>query len=129
VERINREIKILKKVRHNNLVQLYDTICSNKHIYLIMEYAEGGDLFQYINRKKYIDEVKASILFQQLVSSIHYIHKLNIVHRDIKPENILLNNKQNIIKLVDFGLSNIYKDDELVKTACGSPCYASPEVR
>jgi 5'-AMP-activated protein kinase catalytic alpha subunit len=94
-----------------------------------MEYAEGGDLFQYINQKKYIDEIKASILFQQIVSAINYIHKLNIVHRDIKPENILLNNKQNVIKLVDFGLSNIYKSEELVKTACGSPCYASPEVK
>jgi 5'-AMP-activated protein kinase catalytic alpha subunit len=93
-----------------------------------MEYAEGGDLFQYINKKKYIDEVKASILFQQLISAIYYIHKLNIVHRDIKPENILLNSKQNVVKLVDFGLSNLYKQDELVKTACGSPCYASPEV-
>jgi 5'-AMP-activated protein kinase catalytic alpha subunit len=93
-----------------------------------MEYIEGGDLFQYINKKKYIDEARASVIFQQLISAISYIHKLNIVHRDIKPENILLNTKQNIVKLVDFGLSNIYKSNELVTTACGSPCYASPEV-
>jgi 5'-AMP-activated protein kinase catalytic alpha subunit len=93
-----------------------------------MEYADGGDLFQYINKKKIIEEAKASVLFQQLISAINYIHKLNIVHRDIKPENILLNSKHNVVKLVDFGLSNTYKSDELVKTACGSPCYASPEV-
>lgn len=127
-ERISREIHILKLLRHTNIVQLYDTVSSNRHIYLIMEYADGGDLFEFINKKQVLDEAKASMLFQQLISSVEYIHKQGIVHRDIKPENILLDNKQSVIKLVDFGLSNTYKQDNYVKTACGSPCYAAPEV-
>lgn len=128
VERITREIHILKTLRHSNIVQLYDTVTSNRHIYLIMEYAEGGDLFEFINSKKKLDEFKACQLFQQLISAIEYIHKLGIVHRDIKPENILLDEKFEMIKLVDFGLSNSYKHGDFVKTACGSPCYAAPEM-
>jgi 5'-AMP-activated protein kinase catalytic alpha subunit len=91
-----------------------------------MEYVDGGDLYQYINKRKSVEERKACLLFKQLISAIDYIHKLKIVHRDIKPENILLNSSQTVIKLVDFGLSNIYNG--MVNTACGSPCYAAPEV-
>lgn len=128
VERISREIHILKILRHKNIVQLYDTVSSNKHIYLIMEYAEGGDLFEFINMHKKVNEVKACFLFQQIISAIEYIHKLHIVHRDIKPENILLDVNHNTIKLVDFGLSNNYEVGGSLKTACGSPCYAAPEM-
>lgn len=114
-------------MKHNNIVHLYDTISSKKHIYLITEYADAGDLFDYICKHKKIDEEQACFIYQQLLSSIEYIHKLGIVHRDIKPENILLDN-ENTIKLVDFGLSNTYKHGCLVQTACGSPCYAAPEM-
>ena len=127
IERVAREIHILKLMRHQNIVHLYDTISSRKHIYLIMEYVEGGDLFDYICRFKKIDETQACYIYQQLLSTIEYIHKMGIVHRDLKPENILLD-EQNRIKLVDFGLSNTYKHGSLVKTACGSPCYAAPEM-
>jgi 5'-AMP-activated protein kinase catalytic alpha subunit len=127
-ERISREIQILKKLRHKNIVQLYQTISSNKNIYLIMEYANGEDLFTYIKKNKRLDEKRTSIIFQQLICSIEYIHKLGIVHRDIKPENILIDENNISIKLVDFGLSNMYIQGDLLKTACGSPCYAAPEV-
>lgn len=66
-------------------------------------------------------------MYQQLISAIEYIHKVGIVHRDLKPENILLDHNNNV-KLVDFGLSNMYKPGETLKTACGSPCYAAPEM-
>ena len=128
LERISREIHILTVLRHPNIAQLYETITSEKHIYIIMEYIEGRDLFQYIYSLQKLSELKASQLFRQLIACLEYIHTLGIVHRDIKPENILLNKQKTILKLVDFGLSNSYKHGDLLKTACGSPCYAAPEM-
>ena len=126
--RIKREIHILSILRHPNIVQLYETITSENNIYIIMEYVEGKDLFQYIYSMQHLTEYKSSQLFRQLISCLEYIHKLGIVHRDIKPENILLTKNKKNIKLVDFGLSNTYEEGELIKTACGSPCYAAPEM-
>lgn len=74
-----------------------------------------------------LKEVEACKFFQELISGVEYLHKLKIVHRDLKPENLLLDDHKNI-KIVDFGLSNTYKQGELLKTACGSPCYAAPEM-
>ena len=92
-----------------------------------MEYASGGELFEYIVANNRIKEKEACKFFKQIISGVEYIHKLNVVHRDLKPENLLLDYNMNI-KIVDFGLSNTYKDGQLLKTACGSPCYAAPEM-
>ncbi|OMJ96206.1 hypothetical protein SteCoe_164 [Stentor coeruleus] len=127
VERVSREIHILKLIRHPNIIQLYEIIETPKKLYLIMEYASGGELFDYIVKHNKLSEHESCIFFQQIISGIEYIHKLLIVHRDLKPENLLLDEKNNI-KIVDFGLSNTYKLDETLKTACGSPCYAAPEM-
>ena len=96
-------------------------------LYLILEYASGGELFDFIVKKGKIEESLAAKFLQQLISGVEYLHKLNIVHRDLKPENLLLDDDCNI-KIVDFGLSNFYKQGTLLKTACGSPCYAAPEM-
>lgn len=127
VERVSREIHILKLIRHPNIIQLYEIIETPKKLYLIMEYASGGELFEYIVKHNKLPEKESCEIFQQIISGIEYIHKLHIVHRDLKPENLLLDDKNNI-KLVDFGLSNTYKAEETLKTACGSPCYAAPEM-
>ncbi|OMJ87155.1 hypothetical protein SteCoe_11154 [Stentor coeruleus] len=127
VERVSREIHILKLIRHPNIIQLYEIIETPKKLYLIMEYASGGELFDYIVKHNKLSEHESCVFFQQIISGIEYIHKLHIVHRDLKPENLLLDEKNNI-KIVDFGLSNTYKPDETLKTACGSPCYAAPEM-
>jgi len=92
-----------------------------------MEHAVGGELFDYIVANTKLTEREACKFFQQIIAGVEYVHKLNIVHRDLKPENLLLDKQKNI-KIVDFGLSNIYKPNELLKTACGSPCYAAPEM-
>lgn len=92
-----------------------------------MEYASEGELFDYIVAKTRLDEKEACRFFQQIISGVEYIHKLGIVHRDLKPENLLLDSEKNI-KIIDFGLSNTYKEEELLQTACGSPCYAAPEM-
>lgn len=126
-ERVSREIHILKIIRHPNIIQLYEILEDDEKLYLIMEYTPGGELFDYIVSNQRVKEHEACKFFQQLTDGIEYIHKLHIVHRDLKPENLLLDHKMNI-KIVDFGLSNLYKQDQLLKTACGSPCYAAPEM-
>jgi len=125
--RLEREIKILKKVRHKNIVNLYNVINSKKEIYIIMEYIKGTELFSYINEKKKLKENEACYFYQQIISGIEYLEKLKIVHRDIKPENIIIENNKNI-KIIDFGLSNIYPENNILFSSCGSPCYAPPEM-
>lgn len=92
-----------------------------------MEYACGGELFDYIVKRKKLKEAEACKFFQQIISGVEYIHRCGICHRDLKPENLLLDESKNI-KIVDFGLSNTYREGGLLKTACGSPCYAAPEM-
>ena len=106
---------------------MYEIIETKKQLYLIMEFAEGGELFDYIVSKKRLDETESCKIYQQIIGGIEYISKLGIVHRDLKPENLLLD-YNNTIKIVDFGLSNTFKKGEMLKTACGSPCYAAPEM-
>jgi len=127
IERVSREIKILKIVRHPNVIQLFEIIETPQQLFLVTEYAAGGELFSHIVKNKRLSEYEACRIFQQIISAVEYLHKLGVCHRDLKPENLLLDNKQNI-KIVDFGLSNMYKSGEKLKTACGSPCYAAPEM-
>ena len=125
--RLEREITILKKLHHSNIINLYSTIETNSQIYLIQEYASGKELFDYIIQKKKLCEKETLKYFQQIISGIEYIHKLGICHRDLKPENIILT-LNNEIKIIDFGLSNFYNKNQLLKSVCGSPCYAAPEI-
>lgn len=94
---------------------------------MIMEYINGGELSDYIISKKRLNEDEACRIFRQIISAIEDLHKNGIAHRDLKPENILLDSDRNV-KIIDFGLSNTYKPGEMLKTACGSPCYAAPEM-
>ena len=94
-----------------------------------MEYAEGGELFYYIVKKKRLTENEVNYFFYQIVNALDYIHKNKVAHRDLKPENILLNNhKDKILKVIDFGLSNDIFEGYQLTTPCGSPCYAAPEM-
>ncbi|EER00840.1 Carbon catabolite derepressing protein kinase, putative [Perkinsus marinus ATCC 50983] len=127
VERVSREIKILKLIRHPHIVQLYEIIETHRQLYLIMEYAPGGELFDYIVDNQRVNEDEACKFFRQIICGVEKIHELGVVHRDLKPENLLLDEEKNI-KIVDFGLSNTFDSGQLLKTACGSPCYAAPEM-
>ena len=126
IERINREITFLKKLKHINIVKIYEIKETLNNYYIFMEYCDKGELFHYIVSKHRIEENEASYFFYQLINGLEYIHANNIVHRDLKPENLLLC-KGDILKIIDFGLSNYY-NGRLLKTPCGSPCYASPEM-
>lgn len=127
VERVAREIHILKQIRHPHIIQLYEIIETPRQLYLIMEYASGGELFDFIVARNRVPDVEACRLFLQIISGVEYLHTLRIAHRDLKPENLLLD-RSHSIKIVDFGLSNTYEPEALLKTACGSPCYAAPEM-
>jgi len=125
--RLIREIEILKKFHHINIIRVKGILNDSKNIYIITEYCEKGELFNLIREKFFLDDKEAAYYFYQLINGLESIHKHGIVHRDLKPENLLIT-KNNILKIIDFGLSNYYDKNKLLSTPCGSPCYASPEV-
>ena len=128
LERIIREIEILKNIHHPNIPQMYETYSTIHNFYLMMELVSGGDLFDYITQNSFLSENLACRFFRQLIGVLEYLISMGIAHRDIKPENILLDEKHKNIKVIEFGLSNYFEDDELLCSSCGSPCYASPEM-
>ena len=125
--RIDREISILKRLIHPYIIRIYSVIETHSSLNIVQEYANGKDFLDYLVEKKKLDEQEACKYFQQIISAIEYLHKQGISHRDLKPENMILT-KSNELKLIDFGLSNTYTQGELLSTACGSPCYAAPEM-
>ena len=129
-ERVLSEISILKIVRHNNIIKLYEVMETPQKIYLVMEYCDGGELFDYIVSKQHLSEKQACVFFQELIDALTYLHSQNIVHRDVKPENILLESsgKSLTCKLIDFGISRTYTLDKLITTPCGTASYAPPEM-
>lgn len=124
--RIEREIQYLQLLRHPHIIKLYTVITTPSEIIMVLEYA-GGELFDYIVQNGKMPEDKARKFFQQIVCAVEYCHRHKIVHRDLKPENLLLDEQLNV-KIADFGLSNIMTDGNFLKTSCGSPNYAAPEV-
>ncbi|KAG5519389.1 hypothetical protein PMAC_002016 [Pneumocystis sp. 'macacae'] len=147
LNKIKREIYILQRVCHPNIVRLFDVIETSRYVGIILEYASGGELFDFILLHRYLKDNVASKLFAQLISGVLYLHKKGIVHRDLKLENLLLDRNKNII-VTDFGFANVFdvgdnlnsfsdidcfdgkslKKSDLMQTSCGSPCYAAPEL-
>lgn len=127
VGKIRREIQNLKLFRHPHIIKLYQVISTPTDIFMIMEYVSGGELFDYIVKHGKLQEHEARRFFQQIISGVDYCHRHMIVHRDLKPENLLLDHNMHV-KIADFGLSNMMMDGEFLRTSCGSPNYAAPEV-
>jgi 5'-AMP-activated protein kinase catalytic alpha subunit len=127
VGKIRREIQNLKLFRHPHIIKLYQVISTPTDIFMVMEYVSGGELFDYIVKNGKLKEHEARRFFQQIISGVDYCHRHMIVHRDLKPENLLLDKYLNV-KIADFGLSNMMTDGEFLRTSCGSPNYAAPEV-
>jgi len=125
--RIKREIEILKTVKHTNIVECYDVIETDKSWFMILEYCSGGELFDYIVKRQSLSENEAVDFFKQILNGIEYCHQLGICHRDLKLENILIDG-EGTIKIADFGLSQVYKNGETMRTRCGSPQYLPPEM-
>ncbi|KAJ1639085.1 carbon catabolite derepressing protein kinase [Pavlovales sp. CCMP2436] len=126
VKRVSREIQILKHIQHPNVIHLLEVIEKPRHLYLVTEHINGGELFDYIVRHGRLNEDVGCRLFRQIVLAVDACHAMNVIHRDLKPENMMVDDDLNL-KLIDFGLSNT-TEGELLQTACGSPCYAAPEM-
>ncbi|WRT67120.1 uncharacterized protein IL334_004086 [Kwoniella shivajii] len=124
---IEREIVIMKLIDHPNVMSLYDVWETAKELYLVLEYVEGGELFDYLVSQGRLPPDEASRYFQQIAAGVDYCHRFNICHRDLKPENLLLDAEKNI-KIADFGMAALEPSDKLLETSCGSPHYASPEI-
>lgn len=124
---IEREIVIMKLIEHPNVMKLYDVWETSTELFLILEYVEGGELFDYLCNKGRLPPSEALGYFQQIIHAVHYCHSFNIAHRDIKPENLLLD-KNMKIKVADFGMAIWQDKTEFLSTSCGSPHYAAPEV-
>ncbi|KNC52973.1 uncharacterized protein AMSG_12239 [Thecamonas trahens ATCC 50062] len=125
--RISRETKVLNLLSHPHIASLREVQVTVDHVYMVMEYVSGGELFDYIVTRGRIREAEARRLFRQLVSAVAYCHGNYLTHRDIKLENLLLDDEVNV-KLVDFGFVNEFRPHEVLETACGTPAYAAPEL-
>nr|XP_025725052.1 MAP/microtubule affinity-regulating kinase 3 isoform X3 [Callorhinus ursinus] len=127
LQKLFREVRIMKILNHPNIVKLFEVIETDKTLYLIMEYASGGEVFDYLVAHGRMKEKEARAKFRQIVSAVQYCHQKRIVHRDLKAENLLLDADMNI-KIADFGFSNEFTVGSKLDTFCGSPPYAAPEL-
>lgn len=113
---------------HKNIVKVHEVMTENDYIYVVMEYVEGGELFDKIKQSRGLAEPTARRWFREIIEAVEYIHDNNIVHRDLKPENVLIDKTQKI-KICDFGFGNVVREQhEVLSTYCGSPFYAAPEM-
>ncbi|KAI3352669.1 hypothetical protein L3Q82_020144 [Scortum barcoo] len=127
LQKLFREVSVMKILNHPNIVKLFEVIETEKTLYLVMEYASGGEVFDYLVAHGRMKEKEARAKFRQIVSAVEYCHQKRIVHRDLKAENLLLDADMNI-KIADFGFSNEFTLGSKLDTFCGSPPYAAPEL-
>ncbi|XP_046903968.1 MAP/microtubule affinity-regulating kinase 3a isoform X9 [Hypomesus transpacificus] len=127
LQKLFREVRIMKILNHPNIVKLFEVIETERTLYLVMEYASGGEVFDYLVAHGRMKEKEARAKFRQIVSAVQYCHQKHIVHRDLKAENLLLDADMNI-KIADFGFSNEFTMGSKLDTFCGSPPYAAPEL-
>lgn len=128
--RIVREVAAMRRLHHHpNVLKIHEVMATKSKIYLVMEYASGGELFAKVLRRGRLSESVARRYFQQLVSALHFCHQNGVAHRDVKPQNLLLD-KDGVLKVSDFGLSALPEQlkNGLLHTACGTPAYTAPEV-
>ncbi|KUI74470.1 putative serine/threonine-protein kinase HSL1 [Cytospora mali] len=124
---VEREIAIMKLIEHPNIIKILDVWENRNEIYLILEYCECKDMFSWINKYGPLSEHDAVYVFRQMMCAMEYCHSFNICHRDLKPENILLSDMGEV-KIIDFGMAALHQNDQKLRTSCGSPHYAAPEL-
>ncbi|XP_067897422.1 serine/threonine-protein kinase SIK2-like isoform X2 [Heterodontus francisci] len=127
LEKIYREVQIMKLLNHPHIIKLYQVMETKDMLYIVTEFAQNGEMFDYLSTNGPLSESEARSKFWQILTAVEYCHNHHIVHRDLKSENLLLDDNMNI-KIADFGFGNFYKHGEPLSTWCGSPPYAAPEV-
>lgn len=125
--KVMHEVGILLRLRHQSVVKLYETFETKRHMLLAMELCAGGDLLNYVRKRKKLDENNARVIFRQIIEGLGYIHRKRILHRDIKLDNILLDGKGNV-KIADFGVSKLVKPGDVMHEQSGTPAYIAPEI-
>ncbi|MFS7901523.1 putative protein kinase CAMK-CAMKL-CHK1 family [Helianthus anomalus] len=126
---VKREISIMRRLRHPNIVRLLEVLANKKKIFFVLEFAKGGELFNKVAKSRFSEDLSRRY-FQQLISAVGYCHSRGVFHRDLKPENLLLDENWNL-KVTDFGLSAVteqIRPDGLLHTLCGTPAYVAPEI-
>mmetsp|Transcript_138109 Transcript_138109/g.385315 ORF Transcript_138109/g.385315 Transcript_138109/m.385315 type:complete len:397 (-) Transcript_138109:29-1219(-) len=126
-QKLKQEIEIQRLLDHQNVVRLHEVMEVGSCTFIVMEFAPGGDLLDYLEARSRLSEGEAQRLFRQIVAGVAHCHGRMVAHRDLKPENLLLDDNLNI-KIADFGLSAVFREGELLKESCGSPNYAAPEL-
>ncbi|RDD38533.1 Serine/threonine-protein kinase Nek8 [Trichoplax sp. H2] len=124
------EVKVLSVLKYPNIIGYYDSFYEDKALMIVMEYAEGGTIFEYLQQRRdeLLSEEEILHLFVQILQSLHHVHSKNILHRDLKTQNILLNDRRTVAKLGDFGISKVLNSKSKANTVVGTPCYISPEL-
>lgn len=127
---LKTELESLMATDHPNIIKMYEVYEDTKHIYIVMEYCDGGELFDKIQLKQKFSEPEAARIMYKLLRAVSYLHSLNIIHRDLKPENILFKSKSDDseIKIIDFGLSKKCGEAETMHSVVGTLYYVAPEV-
>ncbi|KAJ8517950.1 hypothetical protein ONZ45_g4927 [Pleurotus djamor] len=126
---IDREITMMKLMDHPNIMRIYDVYEGERELFLVLEYVEGGELFDFLVNRGRLPPLEALIYFKQIIYGLNYAHTFSIIHRDLKPENILIQNlNPPLIKIADWGMAAFAPPSLQLETSCGSPHYASPEI-
>jgi len=127
--KLKQEVEILKRAKHPNIIQLIEEFETSQKLYLVMELVTGGELFDKLVAKGQYSERDACVITRKICGAIAYLHSIGIAHRDLKPENLLLKEGDDTdVMLSDFGLSKLFGEEQIMKTACGTPYYVAPEV-
>ena len=130
MRRVAREILIMQQLKHPNIVELVEVLETSTKLHLVLEYMEGGEVYEYVDRMGPMNEAYAKLIVGQVASALGYCHANGVSHRDVKLQNILFADKEYMaVKLSDFGMSSMdVSDKSILATACGTPYYAAPEV-
>ena len=126
-QKLMKEVNLLLKLRHDSVVKIYEIIETKKHIIIVMELCAGGDLFNYVRKRRRLKEPYTKKIFKQIIDGLRYVHSKHIAHRDIKLDNILLDGKGQV-KIADFGVSKQITPGTKMREQCGTPAYIAPEI-